>query len=247
MQRVSDSQSEARNISRAKINSGDEQTTKRVHVGKGPQSQSNVYNRLYQCETASSASRRRGGHESTCTHNDMRTQKSAAKSTHSKNTRKAKIPAKEKESDEPKNAIHAQQRIPINMNIQYRTKSEKKEGRPYSKHILTQTEVRRAVNGYESGDISSKTLAYAIIDALFYKDFMPGEHWDIDGANIGEITAVEPANDGEPVDVQVFAAEKQATWDWKDIYSIASAKATIKISRASGNIYVDDYSYYVAG
>lgn len=56
-------------------------------------------------------------------------------------------------------------------------------------------------------------------------------------------TKEESSDDG----VIKFKAEKDATWDWKDIYSVASAKGTICFFSDHHEIRVDEYSYYAAG
>jgi hypothetical protein len=106
--------------------------------------------------------------------------------------------------------------------------------------------IQRVLHEYESGLVNERKVAYELISALFYRDFMPGKHWDIDPATI---VVVDDGDDGDVSDTSVvqFAAEKQATWDWKDIYSVASAKGTICFFKDSQEIRVQDYSYYVAG
>ena len=86
---------------------------------------------------------------------------------------------------------------------------------------------------------------------------MPGKHWDIDPASVSRLadgtTSDEEAGGGgggndDDNDVVVrFQAEKEATWDWKDIYSVASAKGRICFYRQRKEICVENYSYYVAG
>jgi len=83
---------------------------------------------------------------------------------------------------------------------------------------------------------------------LFDQDFKPGAHWEIGTAILDKLDPLDDKTllDGEEGEkFEIFQAEKQAIWDWKDIYSVATGKATIKIS--CGDIYIDEYSYYVAG
>jgi len=89
---------------------------------------------------------------------------------------------------------------------------------------------------YEKSKLEAKALAQIIIEELFERDFWPGKHWEIDTARVWENTGSEhPA----------FNAEKLATWDWKDIYSEASATAVIRF--LPDRILIENYAYYVAG
>lgn len=94
----------------------------------------------------------------------------------------------------------------------------------------------RCLESYQRGEASESKVAREIIEALFNRDFMPGERWDIDSATVSYL---ENEN--------VYKVEKQATWDWKDIYSEASAKGRIRFNPNKRDIRVEDYSYYVAG
>lgn len=103
---------------------------------------------------------------------------------------------------------------------------------------------------------------------------MPGEHWDVNPATVNEflpqsngaallegidtsggtkfeffdwyVPVTECAYiDRRSITTSCKISDKQAVWDWKDTYSVATAKCTIKVS--SEQICIDDYSYYVAG
>lgn len=130
--------------------------------------------------------------------------------------------------------------VPIKMTLHIRTREEKKGGKPYSNLYISETDVRHQINAFHSGKVSARALASDLINALFHRDFTPGRHWDIETATVDELASLT-----DKEGTSILNAEKQAVWDWKDIYSVASAKATIKIS--SEDIYVDEYSYYVAG
>lgn len=95
--------------------------------------------------------------------------------------------------------------------------------------------MREALGQYASGSgEDAGALARTIITALFQRDFMPGRHWVINGAT------------AQPVGADaVFACEKTAEWDWKDVNAVASATARITVTPAL--IRIDEYSYYVAG
>ena len=44
-----------------------------------------------------------------------------------------------------------------------------------------------------------------------------------------------------------YEYSKEAIWDWKDIYSVAAAKAVFVLDRKHNTIQVLNYTYYVAG
>lgn len=138
------------------------------------------------------------------------------------------------------------------ISIQYRTNMERKGGKPYSTLPLGALPIRKAAHDFELGTLTERQLAYEIISQLFNRDFMSGRHWDIDSATVSETSGKsqdrdEDGNFSKAKDMVWFVVEKQATWDHKDIYSVASAKAIIKISHQLRIVLVDEYSYYVAG
>eukprot|EP00559_Dactyliosolen_fragilissimus_P008876 CAMPEP_0184859010 /NCGR_PEP_ID=MMETSP0580-20130426/4030_1 /TAXON_ID=1118495 /ORGANISM="Dactyliosolen fragilissimus" /LENGTH=639 /DNA_ID=CAMNT_0027355413 /DNA_START=75 /DNA_END=1991 /DNA_ORIENTATION=+ len=81
---------------------------------------------------------------------------------------------------------------------------------------------------FEAGTVSNEQLALAVIEATFNRDFIPGKHWVVDSAS-----AREPAEDeggcSEELKGRSFVVKKQATWDHKDIYSVAAAKGELTI------------------
>ena len=97
-----------------------------------------------------------------------------------------------------------------------------------------------AFYSFEHGTTTEYTLAQEIIEALFGRDHMKGRHWDYDPSWV-----TPESSDDE--NVVKFKAEKQATWDWKDIYSVASSKGTICFFKERREIRVEEYSYYAAG
>mmetsp|Transcript_5862 Transcript_5862/g.16491 ORF Transcript_5862/g.16491 Transcript_5862/m.16491 type:complete len:238 (+) Transcript_5862:126-839(+) len=144
------------------------------------------------------------------------------------------------------------------MRIEYRTRVEKNEGRPSSTlPVSALPEIRRVVREFESETISERQLAIVVIEALFHRDFMPGRYWDVESATVSEISDTttrsrsrDDDDDGSAKgeeDACAYSVEKEATWDHKDIYSVASAKGIVTISRQSRSIFIDEYSYYVAG
>lgn len=97
------------------------------------------------------------------------------------------------------------------------------------------------VEKYCKGEMDEHSLAISIIETYFSREFSgTGKHWDRDGSRCSKISP----EGTEPV---VFDAEETATWDWKDIYSVARASARIEISRSASEIRLWNYSYYVSG
>lgn len=93
---------------------------------------------------------------------------------------------------------------------------------------------------FEQGHMDEHTFALKLIEAMFNRDHMRGKHWDYDPASA---VKEESEDDG----FVKFLAEKEATWDWKDIYSVASAKGTISFFSERHEIRVENYSYCAAG
>eukprot|EP00978_Attheya_sp_CCMP212_P047115 scaffold421231_cov58-Attheya_sp.AAC.1 len=104
--------------------------------------------------------------------------------------------------------------------------------------------LRPAFAAYEAGTQSSQTLARDIITALFARDHMEGKHWDYDTATTRRPSLAEDVN---PNEGEAWYAEKEATWDWKDIYSVATAKGTIRFLPNQEKVQVEQYSFYAAG
>jgi len=115
-------------------------------------------------------------------------------------------------------------------------KRNPKEIRPLSSQNLN---ISQFLYHFEQGKLSEHQFSHDIIEALFKRDFMPGKRWDIDPAWV--------SLEGGEGNVVKFKAEKQATWDWKDIYAVASAKGTICFFPDKHEIRVQEYSHYVAG
>ena len=96
------------------------------------------------------------------------------------------------------------------------------------------------LRNFDQGEIDARRFACYLIDALFDRDHMKGKHWDYDPPSASPITSDDES-------ILRFQAEKEATWDWKDIYSVATAKGTIVFFMETNEIRVEDYSYYAAG
>ena len=105
-------------------------------------------------------------------------------------------------------------------------------------HVKKHKKVWHGLTDFEKGKKDAATFAKIIIEELFERDFWPGKHWEIDNARVWEADNSNPENPS-------FNAEKLATWDWKDIYSEASATAVIRF--LPDRILIENYAYYVAG
>ncbi|CAJ1461879.1 unnamed protein product [Effrenium voratum] len=92
-----------------------------------------------------------------------------------------------------------------------------------------------ALAEYAAGASGPKSLARAVIAALFDAEFRGSKRWEVNAACATEA----------PDRKDVFQCEKSAEYDWKDISSVASAKALIHVTPEL--ISIHDYSYYVAG
>eukprot|EP00439_Symbiodinium_sp_Y106_P043876 s5402_g5.t1 len=101
-------------------------------------------------------------------------------------------------------------------------------------NLLQLKGMHQALVEYADGKLAPANLARFIIGALFDSEFNGGKRWDVNGAT------AEPADGAD-----TFVCEKSAEYDWKDISSVASAKARIHVTPEL--ISIHDYSYYVAG
>ena len=90
-------------------------------------------------------------------------------------------------------------------------------------------------------DADLSQAAGDVLDVLYYNDFSgSGKHWDYDGCSC----YLQPCTDP---DVHLYSCEISHTWDWKDIYSVAKATASISINWKERTIFVEGYSYYCSG
>lgn len=103
--------------------------------------------------------------------------------------------------------------------------------------------IQRVLRDYASGGTSEKQVAVALTEALWVRDFSPGKHWDIDGTSVREIKPGEM--DDTPDGSSCWTIEKSATWDWKDIYSVARVEGRVRFLPFV--VRVEDYLYYAAG
>jgi hypothetical protein len=105
------------------------------------------------------------------------------------------------------------------------------------------TGITESLADYELGILSAHNLAIGMVDELFHREFTgKAPKWDIDSA-----VATAQVDDSK-----VFDVSKEATYNHKDIYSVASSKARIRFEESDGGgehvvIRIEGYSYYVAG
>lgn len=102
--------------------------------------------------------------------------------------------------------------------------------------------LEKMLHKYETGSVAQDAVAGCIIHTLFSRDFTgDGSHWCRDG------WTCEAVERDEDTTEKLFTCQESATWDWKDIYSVASAKARIAFSQDRREIRVEGYQYYCAG
>ena len=92
--------------------------------------------------------------------------------------------------------------------------------------------------------IASHLPTYLILLTTFAFLFFvgSGKHWDRDGSSCSRID--DDTGNGEYV---AYKCSCSATWDWKDIYSVATSKATIRVFVNRPLIHVVGYKYNVTG
>ena len=101
------------------------------------------------------------------------------------------------------------------------------------------------LNKFHSGEINSSAIAYSIIEALFTRDFSFDPKWDVNSATCKLLDEERDYVEGQEFPVS-YQCEQSATWDYKDIYAVASSKAKIVVF-SRDLIHIVLYSYYVAG
>ena len=208
---------------------------------------SSVFDRLYKTETASSRQKRllnRKKQQETSTapfsetlrqsnsrppKHTVRTPSRQQQQTPTANTvsaGKASATAKlvPKPSQKPV-APQAALQVPsanVNTKLDLSSRDKPEDFRPLL--IPRGSSLETAVLDYELGTISAENLASSIITYLFDRDFLGDKtnRWDIDSATV------------ETREANVFEAVKEATYNHKDIYSVASAKAKIHFVNHDG-------------
>ncbi|CAJ1936505.1 unnamed protein product [Cylindrotheca closterium] len=103
------------------------------------------------------------------------------------------------------------------------------------------------LHSFDQGEMDARRFACHLIAALFRRDHMAGRHWDYDAPSANPITESGAEENNSNNTIQRFKVEREATWDWKDIYSVATAKGTISFNTETNEIRLEDYSYYAAG
>ncbi len=98
------------------------------------------------------------------------------------------------------------------------------------------------VTKYDNKEITALTAAEQIIEWSFEDDFGSNHDskWSYNGSRSDVLESTDP-------NVEMFKVECSSTWDWKDIYSVASSRAVISFNSTERTILIDDYRYYVAG
>ena len=105
---------------------------------------------------------------------------------------------------------------------------------------LDSLKLESAYNRFEKGLLDESAFAFELITAMFHRDFKQNKHWEICALASVEKESFSNGN------VVVFQAEKKAKLDWKDVYSIASAKGTICFFRDLRQIHIEEYHFCVA-
>jgi len=106
-------------------------------------------------------------------------------------------------------------------------------------------DLKETLEAFEDGDISKEEIAILLIEAMFDRDFVSGDHWEIDSGAARELE--EDEGGGGDLEGHAFVVKRQARLDWNDIYSVAAAKGTIIIDPEKKELRVENYSYFVAG
>lgn len=105
-----------------------------------------------------------------------------------------------------------------------------------------------SVSSFERGVIDGRRMASAVIDALFARDFTPGEGWRVDVSTNEPVPPTSSADDAEGAKVseETFIVEKKANWKYDDYPTrSAIASATIRVSSDKSVIRVDQYFFRI--
>lgn len=100
------------------------------------------------------------------------------------------------------------------------------------------------LNAFRAGEISAACIASKLMEALFASDFgSSSPKWDIDCPSCDMLSEGGFQTNELPLS---FDCEKKATWDHKDIYSVARSHARITV-QSKDLIHIVNHSYYVSG
>jgi hypothetical protein len=100
--------------------------------------------------------------------------------------------------------------------------------------------ITQHLKSIEQGLVDEQSSAQILITALFDRDFTPGKRstkWEIESSNVSREAGGNSMK---------FVSEKKARFDWKGVYSIASATGTICFYPDQREIFVEDYNFCVA-
>lgn len=115
------------------------------------------------------------------------------------------------------------------------------ESKPWLELSIKELGLTDTIEHFMSGEIDARTLASTILHALYRRDFDgSGKHWCEDGQSID-------ARSTDNVNEECFYIEESATWDWKDIYSVAKSQGTFRVNRAENTVYIENYGFYCSG
>jgi hypothetical protein len=92
------------------------------------------------------------------------------------------------------------------------------------------------MTNYNQGTLSEPTFAGRIIEAMFHRDYEgDSTQWIVDPVQVTRVT--------EDQDGTVFDVHKNATCNFQEVSSTASAKARIRFGKESNVVRVEAYSY----
>lgn len=201
-----------------------------------------VYERLYQQSTAASRGQQRPRHLQQGTSSVTKKKAAAQHSTESTSHDRQVTISSRKQQQSPKTTEsvslnplvkHAPppSTVPLTWNLFYTSKYDSAESiRPLSLFIQLDPHCADPTNPSHQQLISRH-----IIEKLFDRDHSAGKRWDYDPATV------------ECVAPNEYQASKEATWDWKDIYAVATAQGRVCFDFELQQICIRQYSYYCAG
>lgn len=102
------------------------------------------------------------------------------------------------------------------------------------------------LNAFHKGEMGPYQIVNHIIESLFDSEFTPDRKWDVDPSSCDLISGQLAENISEQQYPISFDCEKKATYNHKDIYSVARAHATIVV-HSKELVHIELYSFYVSG
>lgn len=138
-------------------------------------------------------------------------------------------------SSKPPSPIAQTNSDPSPMKLVIKAKSNKHDASELD--LSNHSEVRISLQNFSAQKLSARSTALSIIDFLFQKEYTPAPHWE-----------VYPATAEQDHDLEnVFHVEKKAVLDWKGSLGVKSVTARVRFLRGQGEVFVEDYCYFVAG